>query len=892
MAEILGTLTSIVQLVDTALKARDYIQDFRHAPEEQQKLLAGMDDLRPLLVELQKRLVEKPSNGSLQQMKPPLTTFQATMEHFSATLRPADGRMSKMSKRLMWSMGDKQEAKEYLLKFEQFKSLLNSWLLLDIWDANQQQRRDHEDIRDVMDDIASQQQLGRDLILSSVADAANHQRLQIDSKERAKIIAWLSPLNFFLRQADITRVRQTGTGEWFLADQRFQEWESSAGGTLWCRGIPGAGKTVLASVVVEHLSIKSEDQNLGVASIYLNHKEAESLAHLLASIWRQLVLGKSIGSAAQRAYQQHSEKGTKPSLDEIDQILRSAMTEWSKVYVVVDALDEYPEEERHVLLEHLAALRPKVNLMLNSRPHISLGQSFPNFTTIQIRANEQDLEKYLTEQIRIAPRLSAHINARPELRLEIVSGIITRADGMFLLAKLHIESLRKKPTIRALREALQNLPTDLEETYDDAMKRIEDQDDEDAKIAHSVLTWIANAKRLLKIRELQEALAVQPGASRFDPDDLLDIEIILSVCAGLVITDGHRRVRLVHYTTQHYLDSIQARRFPDAQTHITRTLLTVLAFDGESQAPSLRFDYCQFCLVHAVGEPEADLRDMIAKFLGQSSTFSALRPGSGTPPWTYPDWPAYVSPLWIAAGANLVETATNLINAMPGNLNDTDCSPLHVATFYGHLEMVRLLTEKGALIDAQDRKSRSALHIASEKGRENIARLLIQKGANLNAQDGEHRTALHIALHKRHENIIRLLLEMEADINAQGGRYGNPLQAASLNGLEAAVRLLIEKGADVNAPIGEFPSALHVASYQGYENIVRLLIEKGADVNGRSERYGTALQAALSKGHEDAIDLLIEKGADRSLCSLAVRRIWRRNWTTLISTPRERYVGR
>ncbi|KAJ7500080.1 hypothetical protein FB451DRAFT_1549507 [Mycena latifolia] len=60
MAEIIGTLASIVQIVDTALKARDYIkdciQDFRHAPEEQQKLLAGMNDLRLLL---QKFLVEE-----------------------------------------------------------------------------------------------------------------------------------------------------------------------------------------------------------------------------------------------------------------------------------------------------------------------------------------------------------------------------------------------------------------------------------------------------------------------------------------------------------------------------------------------------------------------------------------------------------------------------------------------------------------------------------------------------------------------------------------------------------------------------------------------------------------------------------------------------------------
>jgi hypothetical protein len=57
----------------------------------------------------------------------------------------------------------------------------------------------------------------------------------------------------------------------------------------------------------------------------------------------------------------------------------------------------------------------------------------------------------------------------------------------------------------------------------------------------------------------------------------VDIETILAVCAGLVIVDKESFVvRLVHYTTQEYLDNIQPVLFPDAQTEITHTLLTFL----------------------------------------------------------------------------------------------------------------------------------------------------------------------------------------------------------------------------------------------------------------------------------------------------------------------------
>jgi hypothetical protein len=54
---------------------------------------------------------------------------------------------------------------------------------------------------------------------------------------RRDFLDWLSPLNFFPRQQDISQVRAKGTGEWLLADPVFKKWESGSGSTLWCHGI-------------------------------------------------------------------------------------------------------------------------------------------------------------------------------------------------------------------------------------------------------------------------------------------------------------------------------------------------------------------------------------------------------------------------------------------------------------------------------------------------------------------------------------------------------------------------------------------------------------------------------------------------------------------------------
>ncbi|KAJ6579088.1 hypothetical protein DFH09DRAFT_979758, partial [Mycena vulgaris] len=391
----------------------------------------------------------------------------------------------------------------------------------------------------------------------------------------------MSPLNFLQRQADVFSSLQPGTGEWLLADAQFQAWESGSGKVLWCHGMPGAGKTVLVSLVVNHLETQARNNKIGLACLYLNHKETETqiIPNLLGALWKQLMLGKSIPFEVDALYDHHNERQTRPPLEEFCRVLNTAITQYLKVYLIIDALDEYPEHARHPFLEYLVTLVPKINIMMTSRPHIGLDSVFPDLQILEIRATEDDIHRYLTMQIKHSPRLSKHIRSRPELQDEIQATIVDNSKGMFLLAKLHIESLAAKNTIKAVREALQHLPKDLQHTYNETMERINHQSDEDRQLGLLVLTWVGNAKRLLSVSELQEALAIERDSTFLDPDNLLDMNIVLSVCAGLITVDETGFVvRLIHYTAQSYLDSIQLDKFPLAHTQIVSTCLTYLSF--------------------------------------------------------------------------------------------------------------------------------------------------------------------------------------------------------------------------------------------------------------------------------------------------------------------------
>jgi hypothetical protein len=114
------------------------------------------------------------------------------------------------------------------------------------------------------------------------------------------------------------------------------------------------------------------------------------------------------------------------------------------------------------------------------------------------------------------------------------------------MAKLHIDSLVSKTNLRAVRNALENLPAGVNATYDEAMERIRRQDEEDRNLAERVLLWITHAYRPLSHQELQHALAVTPEMTDMDPEALVDEFILIDVCAGLVVIDEHRNIiRLV-----------------------------------------------------------------------------------------------------------------------------------------------------------------------------------------------------------------------------------------------------------------------------------------------------------------------------------------------------------
>lgn len=255
-----------------------------------------------------------------------------------------------------------------------------------------------------------------------------------DQQELQAIISWLSPLQFPAQQSDIITRRQKGTGQWLFQSDQFNKWLNKTPKTLFCPGIPGAGKTMLAAIVIDHLcnTIRSED--IGIVYIYCIYKMQlqQTLVNLFASLLKQLLQQQGVVSDDLKTlYRRHVQTETRPTLDEIFTMLQSQINRFSQVFVVVDALDECPVENRvrQDLLSKLDALQTShnIHLMVTSRPLPDIMQQFPSSLRLEIRAKEEDINQYLDGQMH---RLAGCVMRSVDLQEFVKESIVKAVDGM------------------------------------------------------------------------------------------------------------------------------------------------------------------------------------------------------------------------------------------------------------------------------------------------------------------------------------------------------------------------------------------------------------------------------------------------------------------------------
>ncbi|OCK75168.1 hypothetical protein K432DRAFT_178875 [Lepidopterella palustris CBS 459.81] len=350
--------------------------------------------------------------------------------------------------------------------------------------------------------------------------------------------------------------------------------------------MPGAGKTMVAAIAINHICTTAPLDDVGLAYAFCNYKAQadQSALSLLSALLRQLVESRTyIADPVIELYNRHTKQKTRPVLDEVTQALKTACSSYRRVYIIVDALDECADDwtdgnsVRGRLIYELRGLQAGdgIRLLCTSRSIPEITQAFDSDLTVEVRASKDGVERFVAT--RISPKYDA------QLKTEIVSKIAVAADGMFLLARLYTELLWGKETKKDVLRILAKLPQGLaalDDAYDKALKQIDEQVEAYRLLARRVISWITSARRPLTVRELCYAVSIDGEDKSLDVDDVYRVETVTSVCAGLVTVDKDRGIiNLVHYTTQKYFERMLSAWDPGAQEEIAVTCLTYLSFD-------------------------------------------------------------------------------------------------------------------------------------------------------------------------------------------------------------------------------------------------------------------------------------------------------------------------
>jgi ankyrin repeat protein len=463
---------------------------------------------------------------------------------------------------------------------------------------------------------------------------------------------------------------------------------------------------------------------------------------------------------------------------------------------------------------------------------------------------------------------------------------------------LYSNSIADEGSLKQVKSALGNLtkgPDALEKAYESALERIKNQPKNHFERAKKVLWWVTLAKRPLTVHEICCALAVEPGDTGLDRDNILDAEDLVSVCAGLVDIDPKGRrgriFRFIHYTTQEYFERIIDTWIPGGQLYVAQTCLTYRSFrkntltcpsTGLSQNAFL--DYTGRYTENHVRPVEVEFAAQVCSVLLEdgspsSAPLAVVRPlenffhltaeygllyttkkllrlleKNGT---KITDWINTVdyfgrSPFILAVRGNRYEMIQFLLEkgARVNSIYGGCGTPLAIAVECGKEEVVKLLLEHGADVDKGFGPWGYPLYLASDNGHEQIVRMLIRKGANVERNDTWHSSALYAAIRRGYEGIVKLLLEYGATPGDEA------LYLATTRGYTQIVHMLLEHGA-----ISEV-QALCTAATRGNIQIVQLLLDKGAEVSAKNGHRGTAIFAASQNGHARVVKLLLEHGAD------------------------------
>ncbi|KAK7598537.1 hypothetical protein V3481_000161 [Fusarium oxysporum f. sp. vasinfectum] len=342
---------------------------------------------------------------------------------------------------------------------------------------------------------------------------------------------WLRPIDPAADQARFSKIRSEypGTGRWLLDNETFKGWfdlrYARIPPLLWLTGLPGAGKTILTSLIVEEIQ-KLSTPRPRVLVFYCKQSSPEHNTFLALARSFILQLLNQDKSLLLYLHRKHcdSNEAILSSIPLVQEMLNFLFSSCKSAYIIIDGLDECEREERKVITQwfrHLVESLPENEpdrlrcLFVSQDDRIGVKdlQGLAKIT-IEPQDNKQDVLAYSRVQ---AEELRRKFEFSEEESSRIAVAVADSVKGIFLLAKLIWINLTAQITLAEVEEQVNEFPPEINKAYERIMHRIIHQAPHQVRAgALQLLGWLVCAKRPLKWHEIQSLKSINVGEQFID----------------------------------------------------------------------------------------------------------------------------------------------------------------------------------------------------------------------------------------------------------------------------------------------------------------------------------------------------------------------------------------
>lgn len=895
MADPLSVTASIVAVIQLGSSVIGAIQDIKDAPKACKRIGLELEAIAHLLQALQITISSAIEEDQawlgavplLEAENGPLKLLKTVLEELEGLVAPqGKGKGIRRAKILLWPLR-KEDADRLLSVIERQKQMITLALTNDHVALSKAIKQDTTCIKKHAIDL--REQAARSNTRQEAADRA--QKLE-------NAVNDLSAVDYAVTHKRIRDERIVDSAEWLLTEDVFRDWRDGVTEILWCSGLPGAGKTFMASTIIDHLTARFAGVTVAVTYQYFGHdlQAEQSLQSSMRNITRQLL------QANPDLLDEVVAPNGSISFSSVASVA-SLGRNFANIFLVVDALDEYSADYHHrcefidALLKLQSAIgQDTCRLCIISRPAedvwTRLQDSGRTAHRIDLKASKDDISAYLALQLRECAAFQGWSRRDDKLGKLVVDTIIEKSDRIFKLAALQVTKVLRQLTLGAAKRTLHNLSGELQDYYSEAFDRIRARPIEQRDTVLNLFAWLACAEASMDTPALLHALAINDSVQSYRElsDFLPNIASVAGMSEGLVVVHGNPQfqdrleVRFAHETVRAFVGMYGHDLLGNTHIYIAKQCLNYLSLpECMSIVPGYYANYLgelrksRAFLDFAAGRWVSYFRDSVVAqslcqeldhFEAEFSRHIAQQPYA-------------TGLLHIYAAMDCRHLFRSRIDrgletlALDGRLR----SPLHYACAGGShdiVEQIFELTEStcehplaAVDCDAPDSTGQTPLLLAVQDGHSRVVEVIMRsKTTDLHARDRQGKTAVHLASNYGLKTILETLLSREnIDVNARALDGTTALHLAVSGYQDQCVRVLLAHPAvDVNVVDGAGYTPLHRAISISDLVIVELLLShKRIDVFMPNVEGTTALQLAALQKKKSIVQILL-RHQDINLC--------------------------